>query len=184
VLCVEEIREIMAVLFAEIAELRRIARARADVTALDGDGAKPIEESVGNLRENPERAAASVMKDGAWARFAAYLEQALGGDIERLVPRDGHELALLSEERRRKTLRRILGLQEVRCPVAKKAPRDWVVGITPEAHDTAILHGGNDAARVGAIAVADRLAELLHDSECKPKMHAAPRRGLAHDAPL
>ena len=55
-------------------------------------------------------------------------------------------------------VRGVLRGQEVVGAVAQEAARDGVRGVAAEAHDAALVHGGDDGARVGAVAVAGGLS--------------------------
>jgi hypothetical protein len=108
VLRVEQVEEIVAILLAEIGELREVTGARADVAALHRDGAEALEEVVDDHREHAERAAAPVVEDRGGPVRVADPRELRGGEVERLVPRHGRERPALAQERSCEPLRRVL----------------------------------------------------------------------------
>src|SRR5688572_26364194 len=87
--------------------------------------------------------------------------------VERLAPLHGHELAAFAQQRRAQTLGRILAAQKLVGAVTQEPARDGMVRIAPELDDAAVTHACHDAARIGAIAITQRLCELLVHAEAR-----------------
>ena len=83
---VQQVEQVVRVLDAEVERLGGVARARADVAALDGDRTEALEEVVGEVLEDPQRAARAVVEDGRRTRLAPDGQQPLGDEVQRLVP--------------------------------------------------------------------------------------------------
>jgi hypothetical protein len=166
-----EVEEVVRVLLAEVRGLRGVTCARADVAALDRHGSEGLEQPVQHEPDDAEVPAAAVVEDRGRARLGLDADEPAGGEVEGLVPSDGAELAALlpADERRRQAVGRVLPLEEERRPVAQEAPCDGVVGVAREGGDAPVLDGGHDAARVGAVPVADRGPTLLHSALDNPR---------------
>jgi hypothetical protein len=159
---VEQVEEVVALLLAEVEQLRGVARPRADVAALGRHRAEAREEGVDQREHRAERAAAAVMEDRGRAGLAAERREPLSGEVEGLVPGDRCELAPPSQQRLRQPVGAVLGREEARGAVAEKAAGHRMVGVAAQAGHPAMLDLGDDATGVRTVAVAEGLAKLGH----------------------
>ena len=150
-----EVEEVVRLLVAEVGFLGGVAGAGADVAPLHGDRPEELEEEVDDALDHPERAAGAVVEDRRGPRLGADREEALCREGDRLLPGDGTEAAALPEERRREPIGGGVANGELRRPRAEEAPRDRVGGVAGEPDEAAVLDGGEEAAGVGAVPVAD-----------------------------
>ncbi len=151
---VDEIEQVVAVLDAEVGELRRVSRSGANVARLHGAGSEPREEPVVQVFHHAEGAAASVVQDRGAARLGLDAKHFLGDGVQGIVPGDLAEAPVPAHQRRGDAVGIVLALEEAARPVAEEAARDRMVGIPLDLEDAAVFHGGDDAAGVGTIAIA------------------------------
>ncbi len=151
---VPEVEDVVRFLVAEIGQLRRVAGSGADVASLDGDRPEELEEEVDDALHEAEGAPRAVVEDCRGPGFGANRQEALGGEREGVVPRDRAKSRVVAKERCREPVRRVLPLRELRGSRAEEALRDRVAGVAAEPHEPAVLDSGDQAAGVGAVAIA------------------------------
>ncbi len=142
-----EVVEVVRVGDAHVRDLRRLARAGADVAALVRDRAEQLEEVAVQELQDAERSAALVVQDRRRPVAISRLCDLLGHEVERLVPPGLDERAALAHEGCREALLRVLALEVMVGPVAEEAARDGVLGVAAEARDAAAFDGGEESGR-------------------------------------
>jgi hypothetical protein len=140
----------------------RFAGPAADVAALVGHRAELLEEEARHVLEETHRARGTVVEDRCRPGLAPDREQALGDNVERLIPGNGNQRAVLPQQRTRQPLGGVLQLEVLTRAATQEALCDRVPLVPLQLDDAPVLDRRDDAANVGAVAIAQRLFHHAH----------------------
>jgi hypothetical protein len=178
---VQQVEQVVAVAGAEVLQLRRFARAGADVADFRRARPELIEEQVRQMFEDPQRTARAVVADRRRAGLGADRGQLAGDQLQRLVPARRLEPAVAAHQRLAQPQRPVLDLEEAAGTETEEAARDRVIGVAPHAGDHAVMHFRDHAAGIGAVSAARRAMERRRHGDgsnlATPRQQGRDRRG-------
>ena len=153
---ITDVEKVVAVEFAEVRHLRRLARAGANVAALHRHRPILLEEVVAHVFHHAQRPAATVLQNGRAARLFADIPHLVGHQVQRGFPRNRLKRVVLSlsPQRLGQPIGRVLSIKKPARAMAEESLRHRMRRVALQAHDSPILDGRDQAASVGAVASA------------------------------